>query len=76
MEISKISPEALTLARAYRPSGSLLPETVDELPNEPNPARIIHPLTPGRSTGRARRLLLLLSILLSLFFLLPSHKLM
>ena len=33
---TKKSPDGLTVARAYRPSGSLLPEAVDELPTEPN----------------------------------------
>ena len=32
----KKSPDGLTVARAYRSPGSLLPETVGELPNEPN----------------------------------------
>ena len=31
---SKKSPDGLTIARAYSPTGSLLPETMDELPNE------------------------------------------
>ena len=33
----RVIPTALTIDRAYTvPSGSLLPEAVDELPNEPN----------------------------------------
>ena len=32
----KISADSLTMARAYRLHGSLLPEAVEELPNEPN----------------------------------------
>ena len=29
----KTSPDCITIVRAYRPTGSLLPEAVDELPN-------------------------------------------
>ena len=34
--MKKKSPDGLTIARTYRPPGLLLPETVDELSDEPN----------------------------------------
>ena len=41
----KSSPDGLVIARAYRPTGSLLSKAVDELSNRPNPRAISHP--PG-----------------------------
>ena len=34
--MNKISPDGLTMARAYRPPGGVLPEEVDEFSNQPS----------------------------------------
>ena len=45
---NEISPKGLTIIQACHAEGSLLPEGVDELPNEPYLTPIIHPLPLGR----------------------------